>query len=70
MVKITGTNLPDIIFGTDKNDEIFVLAGNDTIIGSLEDDFIDGGKNTDTVNYHLASRPFAIALLPQGVVRK
>ncbi|MCV3213465.1 hypothetical protein OGM63_07975 [Plectonema radiosum NIES-515] len=65
-ILITGTDNPDIIFGTPGNDEIRALAGDDTIFGTIGNDVIDGGSGFDTVDYTNLGQ--AITLLPRGVI--
>lgn len=49
MPKIVGTNDADTIFGTEENNRIWVLAGNDIVDGGLGSDIIDGGAGDDVL---------------------
>ncbi|WP_172295460.1 ExeM/NucH family extracellular endonuclease [Pseudoruegeria sp. HB172150] len=46
-----GSRRDDSLSGTDKTELIFGLKGNDTIVASLGLDWIDGGRDFDTVLY-------------------
>ncbi len=75
MADIIGTQLPDILSGTDGDDRIFGLGGDDTLLGSAGNDILNGGnrrfstdEENDIADYSQLRGP--ITLLPTGVVNK
>ncbi|REL30842.1 beta strand repeat-containing protein [Thalassotalea euphylliae] len=48
---IIGSNFDDVIYGDNLRNRLFGEGGNDTIIGGLERDEIDGGSGIDTASY-------------------
>ncbi|MGB3756728.1 MAG: calcium-binding protein [Rivularia sp. (in: cyanobacteria)] len=64
--RIEGTDRPEILYSTPKDDLVLAKGGNDTIFGSLGDDFYNGGKGFDTLDYTLLGQK--ITLLPRGFI--
>ncbi len=64
--RIVGTEGPDILNSTPKDDLVLAKGGDDTIFGSLGNDFYNGGKGFDTLDYTLLGQK--ITLLPRGFI--
>lgn len=45
-----GTNLNDLIFGSDQNSYIYGYGGNDTLVGGARRDYLYGGVGNDTMS--------------------